>query len=177
MSEFISRSQAGQDRFAYDHMPSPGTFLDIGCNDPITNSNSYALEQIGWRGLLVDFNKEMADLCKQRRTSPVILGDATQIDWNVICFEHGLTKNVDYLSLDVDGPELVVLQNLFAAGLSFKAITCEHDRYHRGDEPRNAIRQLLWNKGYTLAMPDVKVFDQHYPKGVEFEDWWLKGEK
>jgi hypothetical protein len=171
---FISRSQAGQDRFAYDHVISPGTFLDIGCNDPIFNSNSYALEQAGWRGLLVDFDAAMVELCKTIRTNPVILADATKVHWSGICSEYDLPNQIDYLSLDVDGPELLVLMNLISDGLSFRAITCEHDRYHRGDGPREAIRCFLIDHGYTLAVGDVKVFDQHYPNGVEFEDWWLK---
>lgn len=31
-----------------------GTFMDIGCNDGITLSNTFALANLGWRGLLVD---------------------------------------------------------------------------------------------------------------------------
>jgi FkbM family methyltransferase len=31
-----------------------GTFLDIGANDGVTFSNSYALQLMGWRGTLVD---------------------------------------------------------------------------------------------------------------------------
>lgn len=31
-----------------------GTFLDLGCNDGITLSNTYALVKLGWAGLMVD---------------------------------------------------------------------------------------------------------------------------
>lgn len=171
---FSSRSQAGQDRFAYEIIGSTGTFLDIGANDPITNSNSYALEQMGWKGLLVDFDEAMVNLCKTRRTNPVILADATKVNWTEVCSQNGLTKNIDYLSLDVDGPELTVLMNLVSEGFSFRVITCEHDRYHRGDAPRESLRCFFIGHGYTLAKGDVKVYDQHYPNGVEFEDWWLR---
>lgn len=167
-------SQAGQDKFVYEHILSPGTFLDIGCNDPISNSNSLALERLGWRGLLVDTDKTMVKMCKERRTNPVILADATQANWLKICLDNNFGPSFDYLSLDVDGPELAVLKSLVAADISFKVITCEHDRYHRGDGPRDAIRAFLLGQGYTLAVPDVKVFDEHYPDGAEFEDWWLK---
>lgn len=174
MSDIISYSQAGQDKFVLNHIASPGTFLDIGCNDPISNSNSLALERLGWRGLLVDFNEDMIKMCKERRSNPALLVDATKANWPQICVDNHFGLHFDYLSLDVDGPELEVLDSLIMAGLSFKVITCEHDRYHRGDGPRNAIREFLLREGYTLAVSDVKVFDEHYPDGVEFEDWWLK---
>jgi hypothetical protein len=174
MGDFISFSQAGQDKFAYEHALTPGTFLDVGCNDPVSNSNSLALEQLGWKGILIDLDADMINLCKQRRTSPAILQDATTVDWAALCEEHAIPLAIDYLSLDVDGPEIEVLKNLFAAGLSFKVITCEHDRYHRGDGPRDAIRKFLLERGYVLAVPDVKVYDEYYPNGVEFEDWWIQ---
>lgn len=174
MSDIHFWSQAGQDKYVYENLPSPGTLLDIGCNDPFACSNSCTLEGQGWTGLLVDLDAEMVAYCNRTRRNPAIVEDATKADWKKICAEHNLGLAIDYLSLDVDGPELMVLENLIAAGFSFKIITCEHDRYHRGDGPRNAIREFLIAQGYTLAVPDVKVFDNNYPKGVEYEDWWSK---
>jgi hypothetical protein len=85
----------------------------------------------------------------------------------MVCAEHQLGPVIDFLSLDIDGRELIVLQNLATAGFTFRTITCEHDRYWRGDETRNAIREFLLSQGYTLAKPDVKWNDTD-----EFEDWW-----
>ena len=31
-----------------------GTFVDIGCRHPVLHSNSYLLEQYGWKGFAVD---------------------------------------------------------------------------------------------------------------------------
>jgi hypothetical protein len=174
MSDIHFWSQAGQDKYVYENLPSPGTFLDIGCNDPYSGNNSCTLEGQGWRGLLVDLDAGMVAYCNRERKNPAVQMDAVTADWKKICEEHNLGPTIDYLSLDVDGPELAVLENLITAGLSFKIITCEHDRYHRGDEPRDAIRKFLLEQGYTLAVPDVKVFDEHYPEGVEYEDWWTK---
>ena len=53
-----SYSQAGQDRFVRAvHGDTPGFFLDVGCSDPVHISNTYALEKLGWRGLLVTFSR------------------------------------------------------------------------------------------------------------------------
>ena len=35
-----------------------GTFLDIGANDGVTLSNTYALQQAGWGGVLVEPSEE-----------------------------------------------------------------------------------------------------------------------
>src|SRR5271165_5197371 len=105
--DFVSYSQAGQDLFVYERLVKPtnnlsGTFLDIGCGMPSTISNSVALERLGWRGLLVDIDPERVALCRLERKNPVIEQDATKIDWAGVCEAHGLSREIDYLSLDID---------------------------------------------------------------------------
>jgi hypothetical protein len=168
MSEFKSSGQVGQDAFAYEQVGATGTFLDVGSNDPFYNSNSLSLEQIGWRGLAVDHDVSMVELFRRHRQTPVIQADAEQVDWQSVLSSHSLGPVIDYLSLDLNGQEPKVLQDLHAAGFSFRVITCEHDRYDRGDITRNPMREFLLSKGYTLARPDVTWHD------FEFEDWWTK---
>jgi len=53
-------SQSGEQKIILDYFKAPrwtkltGTFLDIGANDGCTLSNTYALAQNGWRGVLVE---------------------------------------------------------------------------------------------------------------------------
>jgi hypothetical protein len=169
MSDFKSSGQAGQDAFAYQQIGADGTFLDIGSNDPFYNSNSLSLEQMGWRGLAVDFDAKMVELFRGHRRTPVLFSDATQVDWKTVLTSHQLGPVIDYLSLDIDGRELLVLQNLVAAGFSFRVITVEHDAYDRGDSTRAPLREYLLAQGYTLAQPDVC-----WREGSPFEDWWTK---
>lgn len=42
-----------------------GTFLDLGCNDCNTFSNTRALALLGWRGVLVDPSPKAIEKCKQ----------------------------------------------------------------------------------------------------------------
>jgi hypothetical protein len=175
-NEVSFTGQAAQDRFAYEQIVVPFlrscTFIDCGANDPHWNSNSFFLESIGWKGLLIDIDPAMCELCRQSRISPVIQADASTIDWAQLCNEHNFSKRFDYLSLDIDDYlHCIVLQNMIDAGLSFKVITVEHDRYANGDHPRDAIRRLLLNAGYTLAVPDVTVNIDG--KWFEFEDWFV----
>jgi hypothetical protein len=172
MTEFISHSQAGQDKFVYDTLGKSGTFLDIGCGFPIEINNTYGLEQIGWQGLLVDNNHDFVEQCRRVRSSQVIEWDATTLEW--IVARHKFGCKIDYLSLDIDDEEgkeskmLIVLRNLLAAGLSFRVITFEHNRYFLGDSVRIPSREILLNAGYTLAVPDVAN------DGLEYEDWWTR---
>jgi hypothetical protein len=176
ISFFVPYGESGQDRFVYEKLIRPngkkgyiGTFLDVGCNDYRWNNNSYGLETFfGWKGLLVDNDPVMVQLCRATRKNPVIEGDAVSVDWLGECKEHDIGMDIDYLSLDVDDfLHCAILENFIKLGFSFKIITVEHDRYVNGDEPRNSIRKVLFGAGYILSRPDVRC-----PAGGEYEDWW-----
>lgn len=178
MSEFKSYAQSGQDRFCYEVLgrKTDGTFLDVGAGHVTEKSNNYGLEQIGWRGLCIDLNPQ-GDT--SQRSSPFIRGDALNLDWeNTLCaFSIGradgpstrnmLWPEIDYLSLDVDGATLDALRTLPLSELKFKVITCEHDSYRFGDDPRIAMRNILKSYGYDLVCADV------HDQGLAYEDWWV----
>lgn len=111
MSEFKSYAQSGQDRFAFEVLgrKTDGTFLDVGAGHVTEKSNSYGLEQIGWRGLCVDLNPQ-GD--KQLRSSPFVTLDATKIDWEPWLQRNRMWPTIDYLSLDVDRATPDVLKTL-----------------------------------------------------------------
>lgn len=175
---FTSHSQANQDIYVWKTLKDKtnGTFLDIGCQKPVENSNTYELERLGWRGLLVDINPEMIQLCREQRTSHVMQADATKIEnWSMVCEAAGLGKVIDYLSLDIDDqPDdlektTTVLTRLLDAGYGFRVITCEHDRYRLGDYVRNRVREILRPRGYIITRADVYCGEPQYV----FEDWWV----
>ncbi|MDX9715217.1 MAG: FkbM family methyltransferase [Dissulfurispiraceae bacterium] len=49
-----------------------GFFVDVGANDPIIESQTYHLEQIGWNGLLIEPLPDYCNLLKARRKSTII---------------------------------------------------------------------------------------------------------
>ena len=161
---FQPHSQVGQDRFAYEvcGRKTDGTFVDIGCGDPISCNNTYALEQIGWRGLCLD---RVAD--PQRihlRSAKNVVADGMEADWRFLL--RGMPPLIDYLSLDCDENSLGVLASLPLADYGFGVITIEHDRYRLGNEQADRERELLSHSGYVLICKDVKW------EGNPFEDWW-----
>jgi FkbM family methyltransferase len=48
-----------------------GYFVEVGANDPERWSQSFHLEQMGWSGILVEPQPELADALRQRRTAKV----------------------------------------------------------------------------------------------------------
>ena len=168
----VFHSQAGQDRFVFALLVQPtdkrdGTFLDIGANHPITLSNTYALEQLGRRGLLVDRDLHCRELCEATRKSPFLFVDAALVAWRRVLSDHGLGPAIDYLSLDCDENTIPVVCNFPWSDLRFSVITIEHDAYRFGDGPRNQQREILSKHGYDRLCADV------HSEGCCFEDWWV----
>lgn len=165
---FVSLSQAGQDKFAYERIGNSGTFLDIGCGDQ-NGSNTLALERIGRTGVLVELDKKRAAWCRRNRRTCLFEQDALTMDWTIL-----RDRQFDYLSLDIDDTKgepskiVQVLTSLLDAGFMFRVMTIEHDRYRIGDETRNQVRDICIAHGYKLAVGDVAH------KGNEFEDWWVR---
>lgn len=175
--EFKSRSQAGQDVFAYEVLRRSnvrnGTFLDIGANHPEQHNNTFALEQMGWSGWLVDNDPALVELNATRR-SPFTLVDSTKADWlNIIPSD---VQVIDYLSLDVDFATLDTLRWLPLDRIKFRVITIEHDSYRFGVDIRNKMREILSAAGYCRICTDVCVAVGGKKKKVPFEDWWVHPE-
>lgn len=161
-TSFTSHSQAGQDEFAFESSGRKltGRFLDIGCNDAIYHSNTYALEQLGWTGLRVDVANFAAG-----RSSPFLLADATKPNPYIEAF---CREPVDYLSLDIDTYAVNAMQWLSA--FFFGIVTVEHDLYRVGEGVRNHLRAIMAER-YNLVKPDV-VAEGYGP----FEDWYIHKE-
>lgn len=70
-------SQYGQDYFLWNEYldgERHGEFIDIGANKPISNSNSFFLEQQGWKGLAIDPIKYFEPLWQEHRKTPLVCG-------------------------------------------------------------------------------------------------------
>lgn len=172
MKPFKSYSQAGQDKFALAICPDGKIFLDVGCCHPTEISNTYGLEQIGWRGLLVDNDPGAVKLCREQRVSPVLQADAANIDWNSVLNEYlpiWRGNAIDFLSLDIDEASADALNAILNVGAVFNVICAEHDQYRNGDRLRDPMRKRLIKHDYVLVCADVCSSD-----GLPYEDWWVQ---
>jgi len=145
-----------------------GFYLDLGCNDAKFHSNTYALEQMGWNGLLVD----IVGGCEHRKGIFIKCDAAHPNERLRFNYDH-LPAVVDFLSLDVDDALIPVFNALPWGKVSFRTICLEHDAYHKGTENRDKVRTMLNAMGYSLCCADVKVEWPKIGDRSEFEDWWV----
>ena len=57
-----------------------GWFAEIGANDPVVFSITYGFEQLGWSGMLVEPQPDLAARCRQERPASVVIEAACGSD-------------------------------------------------------------------------------------------------
>jgi hypothetical protein len=152
-------SQIGQDRLIIKYLKNKknGTFVDIGCGFPKYINNTYLLEtEFDWSGVSVDlimYTEQDGLTWNDCRKTKLVLNDALTINYSSLFKESNLPINIDYLSMDLEPPDLS-LKCLFKIPFDeyqFNIITFEVDNNREGDENRiNKSREFLTSKGYTL---------------------------
>jgi len=165
---FESKSQAGQDQWVWEmtEHKTDGFYVDLGCNVAQFHSNTYALEQQGWKGILVD----IVGGCEERKGT-FILSDAASPNERLRLYYKHLPTVGDYLSLDCDDSTLGAFNALPWDRTTFRLITVETDVYRKGPADRDKMRAMLKAMGYHLVCGDVFV---EWPEGtfVPYEDWF-----
>lgn len=164
--------QFGQDQWVADLFGRKrnGTFLDIGCGDPIDINNTYLLERdYGWNGVSVD-RKPIEGWSFKRKTA-LVTADVLDVDWPSLIklcrAEKGLPSTFDYLSMDVDDDQMALVEQFPWDKIRFNAMTVEHGSYHYGDEVKARIRAILKQHGYKIARADIGIEDK------PVDDWWV----
>jgi hypothetical protein len=131
-----------------------GTFIDIGCREPINHSNTALLEKYGWVGTAIDINNHSHEWELERPNSNFIQSNALDLDYLDIFKQTNIRNPIDYLSLDLDGRGIAYkcLKKVIETGYEFKIATIEHDAY-AGNELSDMLpqRELLKEKGYVLV--------------------------
>lgn len=189
-------SQAGQDEWVLKMLDGKtnGVFVDVGAYDGVESSNTLALEQLGWTGICIEGNPDVYKSLIQNRKCACINAAAT--DYNGVCnfgqdriggdrvVEAGMLDNlirnnwftkIDYLSMDIEGHELAVLNVFPFEKWPIKLITIEHNLYCDGPEKKDALFALLTANGFTRAVEDVICLDPNPAYyGQPYEDWYIK---
>jgi hypothetical protein len=177
-----SYSQAGQDLFVSKMCKNMrnGYFLEIGSNDPVCTNNTYLLEkEYGWKGIMVEYDKNFANSYKLQRPNAIhILDDARKVPYREVLDNNNYPHDMQYLQIDLDVNNrstldtFLLLDNTVFDKYKFATVTFEHDIY-TGDffDTRRISRDIFAKRGYVLLFPDVKVFFEN--KYCEFEDWYV----
>lgn len=133
-------SQIGQDKLVLSYLKNKrdGFFLDIGCCYPKHINNTYLLEsEYNWNGIsidVVDFVEPDGQTWKDCRKSIHVVKDALSIDYRELLSKYNAPKVIDYLSMDLEPPELTLncLDLIPFDEYQFNFVSFEVD-YGRGD--------------------------------------------
>jgi FkbM family methyltransferase len=168
---------------AYDGIESSNTYV---------LQNEYK-----WSGILVEPNKMYYDICKAKRESfYVYCENKAVMPYNGKCALEGFTTNasvidsrknvscltlnnlledysdiipsiIDYISIDIEGNELSVLETFNFDKWKVNLWTIEHNFYLIGDVYKSKIYELMTKKGYERVANDVAAIGYG-----AFEDWY-----
>jgi len=169
-------SQVYQDLFILSMLDGKmgGTYLEIGSAAPEFGNNTKLLEEFKWRGVGIEWNKQLAESYAAVRKNPVMNADALKLDYNEVCKYVAVDGVIDYLQLDCEPSKATydIMLRIPFDKYKFAVITYEHDDYvDMSGKYRQLSRDFLKSKGYELVVSDVS------PDGISnFEDWWAHPE-
>jgi FkbM family methyltransferase len=192
-------SQIKQDKWVIDYFGEDykGFFIEIGSNDGIRFSNTFALENLGWKGICVEASSEYVEILEKNRPNSQCLLLAIS-DYDGMCDfrnqglfgkiqnSQGTTecmtmKNllkitsspflIDYVSIDVEGSEMEVLKGFPFDEYTMKLLTIEHNAYAYGPKLKDDIFNYLTLKNYVrigeIANDPIRICSMGQ------EDWYI----
>lgn len=165
-------SQSMQDMFvlAVLNGKKNGVYVEIGADKPRVINNSYLLEsQYDWTGVSFEIESDKVDYFNSIRKNECICADATKFDYKNLFDERKYPKQIDYLQLDCDPPQITLecLKKLPLEEYRFSVITFETDLYAGGQEVQKEHWEILSFLGYQRVVKNVKN------EGNPYEDWWI----
>ena len=157
-------------------LPDKGFYVDIGCEHPFNHSNTAFLRDRGWKGLAIDGNRETAKLwinipdfrCAVISSHAIVnfREDSKTPGWSRISqmgemrgaitieelleFEH--VYKIDFLSVDVEGSEMKVLQSFNFEKHDPSIVIVEYNAAHLPivEALVSPIPPFMMSKGYEL---------------------------
>lgn len=149
-----------------------GTYLEIGAANPFYGNNTALLEQnYEWTGVSLDIDQQFVDAFSRERRNPCLLKDATLIDYEKFLNGLNFPRNIDYLQLDCDPPDVTykILLSIPFEKYKFAVITYEHDYYCDTSKSfREKSRKYLESFGYVMVVGDIAPNEWR-----NYEDWWI----
>ena len=155
-----------------------GTFLDIGAADGIENSNTYALEKIGWNGLCIEPDpRHIQTLAHNRKNilnaairayegftkfhlspnptwSSVNNKQPSDVTITILCttvndiLRSILPRHVNILSVDTEGLELEILQSVDWSKHRPDIVIAEYDTVFR-PSAKQPLTDLMLSLNYS----------------------------
>lgn len=156
-------------------MPERGFYVDVGCSHPKRYSQTHWLRRLGWRGLAIDASwqteaewKGVADV--QFLCAVVLDGQPTRFlnePTNTLVsrvhpegefvqtlklsgiLAHRNIRRIDFMAIDVENSEPVVLRDIFEWGFFPTVLIAEYNSEHVGRNPETIMIPI--QAGYKLV--------------------------
>jgi len=165
-------SQSMQDMFVLSVLDGKrnGVYVEIGADKPRVINNSYLLEsQYDWSGVSFEIESDKVNYFNTIRKNKCICADATKFDYKSLFDERKYPKQIDYLQLDCDPPQITLecLKKLPIEDYRFSVITFETDLYAGGQDVQTEHWKILTSLGYQRVVKNIKN------EGNPYEDWWI----
>jgi FkbM family methyltransferase len=149
----------------------PGNYVDVGCNLPVTDSNTFDLYLRGWRGLNIDANGEMIRVCKRMRKEDVSIVAAVSDSEREVVFH----KSDTHLVSTIDEDRLLEWKKLWEYKVEDEEIVTTRTL--------TSILDEYWTEGRPVDLLSIDVegqdfqvlkgldFDRYRPKIIVIETW------
>lgn len=191
-------SQAGQDTWVMQTLKKKdGFFVDVGAYDGVQSSNSLRLEEFGWKGICIEAGPEWFSYLQYNRPTTTNVNIAvmpysgfTNFSGYYAGVESGESvpcaplheilglymcpNHIDYLSIDIEGGEIGLLESMDWSNYEVNLITIEHNLYMGGPAQKDRIYELLSDQGFIRVVEDAPVLDNSNPAWFmqPYEDWY-----
>lgn len=162
---FTSFSQFGEDAFLHHLLTGKqGTYVDVGSGHPIQGSNTYALYEQGWSGILIDPLAANVELAKQERPRDTIIQSCCGAEigeTKLFTFSTSVYSTTQESRIEVLGePETVLTSPVITlASLGLAA------------SPEDNVFLTIDVEGDEHAVLDGNDWDRFTPGLVAIEEW------
>lgn len=171
-------SEDSVDRWCSENLPLPkhGFFVDVGCAHPFRYSQTAWLRARGWKGIAIDgdsayapewavipespfIHAVLSNTCFTRfLTEPTnalvsrVHEQGVEVEAHTLdnlLREHGVPTPIDFMSLDIEGMEALVLADSFQQIQAPHILVVEYNSCHKGRDAN--VFNVCFQKGYKLA--------------------------
>jgi FkbM family methyltransferase len=165
-----SYAQAGEDRIIATLLGGltrpPGFYVDVGCNHPVRFSNTFELYKRGWRGINIDANARLVELCRRIRPRDVsICAVVSNAEHEVVFseFDNPLLSSVSDQHVQRWREHDDVVRTRRASATTLNAILRAHDA------PRRFELLSIDVEGHDFEVLSSLDLDTYRPKLIVIE--------
>lgn len=146
----------------YFKYPKQGVYVDIGCNHPVNNNNTYLFYRLGWRGVCIDANPLFADEFAKERPEDKFIASGVGAQPGTLTFYRFDSPHTAVSSFDKQHAD-------FWTQMSGDVV-----RYHEEPIAIRNINDILTEAGITqidVLSVDVEMLDTEVILSFDYNRW------